>query len=130
MTVPPGWYAPGDNMQKRWWDGASWSDPAAMESFGRNRQDPADRGSVLGMVVGGVGEQRMHRRQAGVAGGDAVAAFGLEVGEEPGDQVGVESYEPCPTRARPRRSRAPAGCCSNGLFAVEGVVGVGASVPG
>ena len=28
MTVPPGWYVAGDDRQKRWWDGASWSDPA------------------------------------------------------------------------------------------------------
>lgn len=51
----------------------------AMGSFGWDRQDTAVRGRVLGMVVGGVGEQRMHGRKAGVAGGGAVAAFGVEV---------------------------------------------------
>jgi hypothetical protein len=65
----------------------------AMGSFGWDRQDTAGRGRVLGMVVGGVGEQRKHGRKAGVAGGGAVAAFGVEVSQKASDQVGVELGE-------------------------------------
>ena len=40
--------------------------------------------------VGGVGEERVHRGQTGVAGGDAVAALRFQGGEESVDQVRVE----------------------------------------
>lgn len=46
------------------------------------------------MAQGREPEQRVHRRQPGVAGADAVVALGLEVVEEPADEGGVEVLEP------------------------------------
>jgi len=40
--------------------------------------------------VAGVGEERPQRRPAGVAGGDGVPAVGLQVLEEPADEVGIQ----------------------------------------
>ena len=45
------------------------------------------------MVQRRVAERRMHRAQAGVAGGRRGAPFGLEVVEEGDDSVGVEVFE-------------------------------------
>jgi hypothetical protein len=45
----------------------------------RDREHPLDRGGVLGVVKRQVCEQRVDRREAVVAGGDAVAAMLLEI---------------------------------------------------
>ena len=63
---------------------------AALAPLGRDGQHPGDRPGVFGVLHGGVGEQGVHGGQAGVAGGDAVAALFLQVVQEPADQVGVE----------------------------------------
>jgi hypothetical protein len=48
---------------------------------------------MLGMAVGGEGEERVDGGEAGVAGADATAPFVLEVVEERADQRGIEIPE-------------------------------------
>ena len=66
------------------------ADLVAGPAFRWDRQDAADGGQVFRVVARCVGEERVHRGQSGVAGGDAVAALGLQGGEESVDQVRVE----------------------------------------
>jgi hypothetical protein len=70
--------------------GSKEGDQVPLEAFGRDGQDPADQGGVLGVAQGGVAEQGVDRGQAGVAGPGAVAPPGFQVGEERGDQRGVQ----------------------------------------
>ena len=48
---------------------------------------------MLGVAIGGEAEERVDRREAGVAGLDAAAAVVLQVLEERADQRGVEVLE-------------------------------------
>jgi hypothetical protein len=66
------------------------ADQCAVVAFGRDGQHLGDRLGVLGVAQRGVAEQRVDRGQACVAGAYAVASVALEVGEERGDEVGVE----------------------------------------
>ena len=63
---------------------------ARSAALGRDREHALDVLGVFGVAERGVSEQRVDRRQAGVAGADAVAALVLEVVEERGDQRRVE----------------------------------------
>jgi hypothetical protein len=65
-------------------------DDRAVEALGRHGEDPADERRVLGMAQRGEPEQRVDRRQPGVAGARAVAAVVFEVVEERLDQRRVE----------------------------------------
>ena len=49
----------------------------ALGAFGWDREDASDRVGVFGVVQGEVGEQRVDRREAVVAGRDRVVAFAL-----------------------------------------------------
>jgi hypothetical protein len=62
----------------------------ALGSFRWDREHPLDRGGVLGVVQGEVGEQRVDRRESVVAGRGRVVALVFEVLEERGDQRRVE----------------------------------------
>ena len=77
-----------------WWDG----------------QDPPDGGQVFWVVARCVGEERMHRGQSGVSGGDAVGALGFQIGEESVDQVRVElgQVQLCRRGSRSFVQRSPA----------------------
>ncbi len=76
-------------------------DVGAVAALAGDGQDPLDQRAVLGMAQGGVGEQGVDRRQAGVAGPGAVAPVGLQVLQERGDHPG----------RRGRRGRARSGSC-------------------
>src|SRR6478672_517504 len=69
------------------------ADLVAGSAFGWDGQYSSDGGQVFGVVARCVGEERVHRGQSGVAGGDAVVALGLQAGEESVDQVRVELGE-------------------------------------
>ena len=76
-------------------------DQCPVEAFGRDRQHPGDGLGVFGVGQRGVAEQRVDRGQPGVAGADAVAALGLEMVEEAGDQRCVEVGQVEPRRWNP-----------------------------
>src|SRR2546429_209811 len=59
-------------------------------AFAWDRQHTLDNLGVLRGAECGVAKQRVDGGQAGVAGGRAVAPFGLQVVQESGDQIGVE----------------------------------------
>jgi hypothetical protein len=80
----------GGGEQRLCLGGSKEGDQVPLEAFGRDGQDPADQGGVLGVAQGGVAEQGVDRGQAGVAGPGAVAPPGFQVGEERGDQRGVQ----------------------------------------
>ena len=61
--------------------------------LGLDGEDPADQGHLLRGPEGGVAEQRVDGRQPVVAGGGAVAAACLQVGEERADGDGVQVGE-------------------------------------
>ncbi len=65
-------------------------DDVPLGSLGRDGQHTLDRRRVLGMPESDVGEQRVDRRQAVVAGGWVVAAVAFEVVQERADQRRVE----------------------------------------
>ena len=77
-------------------------DVGAVAALAGDGQDPLDQRAVLGMAQGGVGEERVDCRQAGVAGPDAVAAIVLQVLQERGDGRGVEVGETERARRFPR----------------------------
>ena len=81
------------------------ADDGALAAAGRDGQDLADHGGVLGCPRGRVAEQRVDRGQPGVAGGAAVSPLVLEVLQELPDQRGVEVGE-----------AEPAGCCPGPLL--------------
>ncbi len=58
------------------------ADEALVGTFAGDGEDPGDHASVLRATWRRVGEQRVHRGQAQVAGGDTVGAFVLEVVQE------------------------------------------------
>jgi len=66
------------------------SDERAVGAFRWDREHALDVVGVLGMSQRGVSVERVDRREPGVAGACAVAAFGLEMVEERGDGCGVE----------------------------------------
>ena len=66
------------------------ADLVAGPAFRWDRQDPADGGQVFGVVARCVGEERVDRCQAGVAGGDTVAPLRFQAGEESVDQLRVD----------------------------------------
>ena len=90
-------------------------DDRAVGPLERDREHAGDVLGVFGVAVLGVAEQRVDRRESHVAGADAVAALGLEVVEERGDQRRVElgDVELGWLASEPalRRSRAAAGAC-------------------
>ena len=69
------------------------ADDGPLAAPGRDGQDLADHGGVLGGPRGGVPEQRVDRGQAGVAGGAAVAPLVFQVLQERADQGGVQVGE-------------------------------------
>jgi hypothetical protein len=76
---------------------------------------------VLGVFQGCVTEQRVDRRQSGVAGADAVAALEFQVIEEAGDQGRVEVGQ---VQLRGRQPGSAGGVLSVVLFdGGGGVVG-------
>ena len=77
-------------------------DVGAVAALAGDGQDPLDQRPVLGMAQGRVGEQRVDRRQPGVAGPDAVAAVVLQVLQERGDRRGVEVGQAERARRLPR----------------------------
>ena len=93
--------------------GGEEGDGAWLEAFGWDREHPPDRGGVLGMPEQRrTVEQGSDRGQAEVPGPGAVAALGLEVLEERGDQRRVEVVRVQRRRCLPvcvlRRSAAAA----------------------
>jgi hypothetical protein len=70
--------------------GGEEADQRAVVAFGRDGQHPLNQAGVLGVAQRGVAEQRMDRRQAGVAGTHPVAPIAFEIGEERSDELGVE----------------------------------------
>ncbi len=67
-------------------------------SFGWDGEHSLDRLGMFGMAQCGVAEQRVDSGEPGVAGGHAVGAIGLQMGEERGD-------EPASVRRQLARSR-------------------------
>lgn len=68
-------------------------DRSGRNPLGWDREDPADGLGVFGMVGQRVGQDGADRGQTRVAGGDGVAADGLDFVEKPADQVGVQHGE-------------------------------------
>ena len=66
------------------------ADDGSIAAFGGDVEHSGDERGVLGVAQGGEAEEAADGGQAGVAGADAVVAFGLEVVEEVADQLGVE----------------------------------------
>ncbi len=88
----------------------------SVAAFRWDRQHSADLVGVFGCVQRGVAEQGVDRGQAGVAGGGGVAALGFQVGQERGDQLGVDdsarsSALGCGTGCAGGELRAAAGRC-------------------
>src|SRR6478609_4252949 len=71
-------------------------DEFAVEQLDRDGQDTLDRAGVLGVAERGVGEQRVDRRKAVVAGTYAVASYRLQVLQEGDDEGGVQVTRPFP----------------------------------
>ena len=69
------------------------ADDGALAAPGRDGQDLADGGGVLGCPRGRVAEQGVDRGQSGVAGGTAVSPVVFQVLQELPDQGGVEVGE-------------------------------------
>lgn len=59
----------------------------------RDRKDALDQGRVLRVMEGGVPEERVDRRQAGIARADAVAASDLHMLEKRSHQLSVDMVE-------------------------------------
>ena len=79
-----------------------------VEALNRDREDPGDRLSVLGVAQGGVAEPGTDRGKPGVAGAGAVAAVVFkmveEVADERGIQVGDVESARAVSRCGPRRT--------------------------
>ena len=67
-------------------------DKVALGPLVRDREHPLDRPSVLGVMKRHVREQRVDRREAVVAGADAVAAMFLEMVQERQAISGASSW--------------------------------------
>lgn len=73
--------------------GEPW-DPQVVGAGGLDGQDLLDHLRVVEGEEHGVAKQRVDRGQTVVAGAGTVAAFGLHMAQEPGDQLVVELIEP------------------------------------
>ena len=104
----------GGGEQRVCFLGGEVADDGALAAAGRDGQDLADHGGVLGCPRGRVAEQGVDRGQPGVAGGAAVPALFFQVLQERADQRGVEvgEAEPAGRLAGPAPARRRAGACT------------------
>jgi hypothetical protein len=95
-TAGPGaWVRSGD--QRGCFFESEVVDQRAVESFCRDREHPFDHLGVFGVTEGGVSVERVHRRQADVAGPGAVMALVLEVVQERDDHPSQRTCAPVPS---------------------------------
>jgi hypothetical protein len=73
--------------------GSEVGDVRMIAALGGDGEDALDQSGVLGETQGGEREQRVHRCQPGVPGGDSSSAVALEMLEERPDEWGVEHLD-------------------------------------